>query len=296
VTRVSFDLTIRRYLRDIRNFPFITADEEIQLFKNWRDDGDLDAAHRIVTSHLRLVVKIAMDYRGYGLPLAELISEGNIGMMRALKRYDPGRGFRFATYAAWWIRAAMQEHALHSWSLVKMGTTAAQKKLFFGLRRLRSQLQAIDEGDLSPENVERIAAELGVPEADVVSMDRRLAIPDFSLNAPLQNDAEGEWQDWLVDEKSGQEADLGEQEELGLRRRLLQRAMGLLTERQRSILIARRLTEQPATLESLSRHYGVSPERVRQIELHAFDKVRSAVRRSSTLHEPAAEMATEAGI
>jgi RNA polymerase sigma-32 factor len=289
VTRASFDPTIRRYLRDIHKFPLITPEEEFHLFARWREQGDPTAAHRLVTSHLRLVAKIAMGYRGYGLPLNELISEGNVGMMQAVKRFDPDRGFRLATYAMWWIRAAIQEYILHSWSLVKMGTTAAQKKLFFNLRKLKGQLQAIDEGDLSPENVKKIATELGVPEADVVSMNRRLAAPDHSLNAPLKSDGEGEWQDWLIDDVSDQEANLGERQELGLRRHLLRDALALLTERQRRILIARRLNDQPTALKDLSRDYGVSAERVRQIELHAFDKVQSAVRHSRALRQQAAE-------
>ena len=293
MTRASFDPTIRRYLRDIHKFPLITPEEEFHLFARWRKQGDPTAAHRLVTSHLRLVAKIAMGYRGYGLPLSELISEGNVGMMQAVKRFDPDRGFRLATYAMWWIRAAIQEYILHSWSLVKMGTTAAQKKLFFNLRKLKGQLQAIDEGDLSPENVKKIATELGVPEADVVSMNRRLAAPDHSLNAPPKGDGEGEWQDWLVDDVSDQETNLGERQELGLRRHLLRDALALLTERQRRILIARRLNDRPTALKDLSEDYGVSAERVRQIELHAFDKVQRAVRHSSALRQHAAETVKE---
>jgi RNA polymerase sigma-32 factor len=219
-----------------------------------------------------------MGYRGYGLPLSELISEGNVGMMQAVKRFDPERGFRLATYAMWWIRAAIQEYILHSWSLVKMGTTAAQKKLFFNLRKLKGQLQAIDEGDLSPENVTKIATELGVPEADVVSMNRRLAAPDHSLNAPLKSDGEGEWQDWLVDDTSDQETDLSERQELGLRRDLLRGAMSHLTERERDILTERRLKEEPTTLEDLSQKYRISRERVRQIEVRAFEKLQKAIK------------------
>jgi RNA polymerase sigma-32 factor len=285
VTRASFDPTVRRYLRDIHKFPLITPDEEYHLFKRWREHGDPEAADHLVTSHLRLVAKIAIGYRGYGLPLSELISEGSVGMMRAVERFDPDRGFRLATYALWWVRAAMQEYILRSWSLVKMGTTTAQKKLFFNLRKLKSQLESIDEGDLSPENVKKIATELGVSEADVVSMNRRLAAPDNSLNAPLRSEDEGEWQDWLVDDVSDQEADLGERQELGLRRHLLHDAMALLTERQRRILIARRLSDRPTALKDLSRDYGVSAERVRQIELHAFDKVQRAVRHSRALRQ-----------
>src|SRR5690348_5724172 len=207
---------LTRYLQEIRKFPMLTAEEELDLSRGWRDNQDMEAAHKLVTSQLRLVAKIAMGYRGYGLPVGELISEGNVGMMQAVKRFDPDRGFRLATYAMWWIRAAIQEYILHSWSLVKMGTTAAQKKLFFNLRRLKGQIQAIEEGDLSPENVEKIATALDVPASDVVSMNRRLASPDHSLNAPLRNDGEGEWQDWLVDETDDQETSLGERQELGL--------------------------------------------------------------------------------
>jgi len=249
------------------------------LAKRWREHGDKDAAHKLVTSHLRLVAKIAMGYRGYGLPLSELISEGNVGMMQAVKRFDPDRGFRLATYAMWWIRAAIQEYVLHSWSLVKMGTTAAQKKLFFNLRKIKGQLQAIDEGDLSPENVKRIAKELAVPESDVVSMNRRLSAPDNSLNAPLRADGDGgEWQDWLVDEGPTQETRLGDRQELGLRRDLLLNAMTHLTARERDILVERRLKDEPATLEDLSQKYGISRERVRQIEVRAFEKLQKAIK------------------
>src|SRR5215469_5531571 len=269
---------LSRYLQEIRKFPLLTAEEELALSRRWRDEQDMEAAHKLVTSHLRLVAKIAMGYRGYGLPVGELISEGNVGMMQAVKRFDPDRGFRLATYAMWWIRAAIQEYILHSWSLVKMGTTAAQKKLFFNLRKLKGQLQAIEEGDLSPENVKKIATELDVPEADVVNMNRRLASPDHSLNAPLRGDSEGEWQDWLVDEAEDQETRLGQREESGLRKRLLRRAMTHLTERERDILTARRLRDEPVTLEDLSQHYGISRERVRQIEVRAFEKLQKAIR------------------
>jgi RNA polymerase sigma-32 factor len=238
----------------------------------------MEAAHKLVTSHLRLVAKIAMGYRGYGLPVGELISEGNVGMMQAVKRFDPDRGFRLATYAMWWIRAAIQEYILHSWSLVKMGTTAAQKKLFFNLRRLKGQMQAIDDGDLQPEQVAKIARVLDVPEQDVVSMNRRLAAPDHSLNAPLKSEGEGEWQDWLVDDVSDQETNLGDRQELGLRRDLLRGAMSHLTERERDILIERRLKEEPTTLEDLSQKYRISRERVRQIEVRAFEKLQKAIK------------------
>jgi RNA polymerase sigma-32 factor len=269
---------LSRYLRDIRAFPMLEPQEEYMLAKSWREHNDMDAAHKLVTSHLRLVAKIAMGYRGYGLPLGELISEGNLGMMQAVKRFDPDRGFRLATYAMWWIRAAIQEYILHSWSLVKMGTTAAQKKLFFNLRKLKGQLQAIDEGDLSPENVAKIATELEVPEADVISMNRRLASPDHSLNAPLRADSEGEWQDWLIDESASQETKLGDSQELGIRRDLLAKAMQHLNERERKILSERRLRENPTTLEDLSQQYGISRERVRQIEVRAFEKLQKAIK------------------
>src|ERR671933_900061 len=271
---------LSRYLQEIRKFPMLGQDEEYMLAKAWKEHEDPEAAKRLVTSHLRLVAKIAMGYRGYGLPLSELISEGNVGMMQAVKRFDPDRGFRLATYAMWWIRASIQEYILHSWSLVKMGTTAAQKKLFFNLRKLKGQLQAIDEGDLSPEHVKKIATELDVPEADVISMNRRLASPDHSLNAPLRADSEGEWQDWLVDEGDSQEQKLGERQELGIRRDLLQQAMRHLNDRERDILRERRLRENPTTLEELSQKYGISRERVRQIEVRAFEKLQKAIRAS----------------
>jgi RNA polymerase sigma-32 factor len=280
---VITDGNFNRYLQEIRRFPMLAPEEEFMLAKRWREHEDSGAAHRLVTSHLRLVAKIAMGYRGYGLPLNELISEGNVGMMQAVKRFDPDRGFRLATYAMWWIRAAIQEYILHSWSLVKIGTTAAQKKLFFNLRKLKGQLQAIDEGDLTPETVTKIATELDVPEADVVSMNRRLASPDHSLNAPLRADGEGEWQDWLVDEKDDQETTLADSEELSKRRQLLSKAMSSLNERERHILQERRLREEPTTLEDLSQHYNISRERVRQIEVRAFEKLQKAIK--SAAHE-----------
>src|SRR5436853_12883 len=236
VPSISSEGNLTRYLQEIRKFPMLEPEQECLLAKRWKEREDPQAAHRLVTSHLRLVAKIAMGYRGYGLPLSELISEGNVGMMQAVKRFDPDRGFRLATYAMWWIRAAIQEYILHSWSLVKMGTKAAQKKLFFNLRKLKGQLQAMEEGDLSPENLKKIATELDVPEADVISMNRRLASPDHSLNAPLRSDSEGEWQDWLVDESESQETMLGERQELGLRRDLLEKAMTHLNDRERHIL------------------------------------------------------------
>jgi RNA polymerase sigma-32 factor len=269
---------LSRYLQEIRKFPMLSAEEELALSRAWRERGDLEAAHKLVTSHLRLVAKIAMGYRGYGLPLGELISEGNVGMMQAVKRFDPDRGFRLATYAMWWIRAAIQEYILHSWSLVKMGTTAAQKKLFFNLRRLKGQMQAIDDGDLQPEQVTKIATMLAVPEQDVVSMNRRLAAPDHSLNAPLRSDSEGEWQDWLVDETESQETAMAEREEMDGRKALLAGALKTLNERERHILLERRLKDNPTTLEELSQHYGISRERVRQIEVRAFEKLQKAMK------------------
>ena len=278
VPSLSGEGSLTRYLQEIRKFPMLEPEEEYMLAKRWKEREDSEAAHRLVTSHLRLVAKIAMGYRGYGLPLSELISEGNVGLMQAVKRFDPDRGFRLATYAMWWIRAAIQEYILHSWSLVKMGTTAAQKKLFFNLRKLKGQLQAVEDGDLSPENLKKIATELDVPEADVVSMNRRLASPDHSLNAPLRSDSEGEWQDWLIDETDSQETMLGERQELGLRRDLLDKAMTHLNERERHILGERRLKDNPTTLEDLSQQYGISRERVRQIEVRAFEKLQKAIK------------------
>ncbi|HYB10619.1 MAG TPA: RNA polymerase sigma factor RpoH [Alphaproteobacteria bacterium] len=278
VGTLSPEGNLSRYLQEIRRFPMLHADEEYMLAKRWREHNDVEAAHRLVTSHLRLVAKIAMGYRGYGLPLAELISEGNVGLMQAVKRFEPDRGFRMATYAMWWIRAAIQEYILHSWSLVKMGTTAAQKKLFFNLRRLKGQLAAIDEGDLSPENVKKIATDLDVPEQDVIQMNRRLASPDHSLNAPVREDGDGEWQDWLVDEDDNQEVKLAEAQEMGNRRRLLEAALKSLNPRERKILVERRLKDNPTTLEDLSQEYGISRERVRQIEVRAFEKLQKAMK------------------
>jgi len=278
---ISSESNLSRYLQEIRRFPMLAPEEEYMLGKSWREHGDIDAAHKLVTSHLRLVAKIAMGYRGYGLPLSELISEGNVGMMQAVKRFEPDRGFRLATYAMWWIRAAIQEYILHSWSLVKMGTTAAQKKLFFNLRKLKGQMRAIDEGDLSPEQVNKIATTLDVPEADVISMNRRLGSPDHSLNAPLRQDGDGEWQDWLVDESDNQEIRLAESEELGKRKHLLNDAMGALNDRERRILTARRLQDEPITLEDLSQEYGISRERVRQIEVRAFEKLQKSIKNAA---------------
>jgi RNA polymerase sigma-32 factor len=277
VVNVAPEGNLTRYLQEIRKFPMLAPEEELALSKRWRDTEDMDAAHKLVTSHLRLVAKIAMGYRGYGLPVGELISEGNVGMMQAVKRFDPDRGFRLATYAMWWIRAAIQEYILHSWSLVKMGTTAAQKKLFFNLRRLKGQMQAIDDGDLKPEQVARIAHVLDVPEQDVVSMNRRLSAPDHSLNAPVRADSEGEWQDWLVDESESQETEIAEREEMSGRKTLLTGALKSLNDRERHILIERRLKDNPTTLEDLSQQYGISRERVRQIEVRAFEKLQKAM-------------------
>ncbi len=267
-----------RYLQHIRKYPMLTAEEEYRLAKRWVEAQDLSAAHALVTSHLRLVAKIAMGYRGYGLPLGELVSEGNVGMMQAVMRFDPERGFRLATYAMWWIRAAIQEYILHSWSLVKMGTTAAQKKLFFNLRKLKGQMQAVEEGDLSPEHVTAIADRLNVAETDVIQMNRRISNPDSSLNAPLREEGDGEWQDWLIDEGDSQENRLGEFEEFAGRRELLAVAMDTLSDRERQILSERRLKESPTTLENLSQRYGISRERVRQIEVRAFEKLQKSVR------------------
>ncbi|WP_341898515.1 RNA polymerase sigma factor RpoH [Ferrovibrio terrae] len=279
----SLEGGLSRYLSDIRRFPMLEPQEEFMLAKAWRDHGDVDAAHKLVTSHLRLVAKIAMGYRGYGLPVGELISEGNVGMMQAVKRFDPDKGFRLSTYAMWWIRASIQEYILRSWSLVKIGTTAAQKKLFFNLRRLRGQMKAIDGGQLTPEQVEKIATQLAVTKDEVITMDRRLAAPDHSLNAPLRGDEEGssEWQDWLVDETPNQETRLVEGDEFDSRKQLLATAMQQLNERERDILMQRRLTEEPTTLEDLSTRYGISRERVRQIEVRAFEKLQKAVRNAA---------------
>ncbi len=270
-------LGLTRYLEEIRKFPMLAPDEEFMLAKRWQEHQDSDAAEKLVTSHLRLVARIAMGYRGYGLPIGEVISEGNVGLMQAVKRFDPDKGFRLATYAMWWIRASIQEYILRSWSLVKMGTTAAQKKLFFNLRRAKSQLQALDEGDLKPEHVKKIATRLGVPEEDVVNMNRRLG-GDASLNAPIRAESEsGEWQDWLVDDTPTQEDRLVEDEELSRRKSYLSSAMSVLNDRERRVFEARRLTEDPATLEQLSEEFGVSRERIRQIEVRAFEKVQKAV-------------------
>ena len=269
---------LSRYLAEIRKFPLLDPQEEYMLAKRWREHEDTEAAHKLVTSHLRLVAKIAMGYRGYGLPINEVIAEGNIGLMQAVKRFEPERGFRLATYAMWWIRAAIQEYILRSWSLVKLGTTAAQKKLFFNLRRVKGQIEALEEGDLKPEQVTDIATRLGVPEEEVVNMNRRLASPDSSLNAPMGAESDAEWQDWLADESIDQETRLAESEELDERRTLLSTALEELTPRERDILEARRLRHDPMTLEDLSVKYDISRERVRQIEVRAFEKLQDKMK------------------
>lgn len=281
VTTINPETNLQRYLQEIRRFPMLERDEEYMLAKRWLEHDDTASAHKMVTSHLRLVAKIASGYRGYGLPLAELISEGNIGLMQAVKRFDPERGFRLATYAMWWIRAAIQEYILHSWSLVKIGTTAAQKKLFFNLRKLKGQIQAFEKGDLTPEHVGEIADRLNVTEDEVVMMNRRMAGSDHSLNAPLRADAEGEWIDWLADDSDSQELQLAETEEYSKRHLLLQDALGILNERERHILTERRLQEEPSTLEKLSNVYGISRERVRQIEVRAFEKLQNAMKKAA---------------
>jgi len=264
---------LTRYLQEINQFPLLSEEKEYMLGKRWREHADRDAAQELVTSHLRLVAKVAMGYRGYGLPLADLIAEGNVGLMQAVKRFEPDRGFRLSTYAIWWIRAAIQEYVLRSWSLVKIGTTAAQKKLFFGLRRIKSRLKALEAGDLPPETVKRIASELAVSEHDVIDMNRRLAGADQSLNVPRQEEGEAEWQDWVADERADPEAEVSAAQELRVRRDLLERAMSALSDRERHILIERRLSDPPKTLEELSQVYGVTRERIRQLEMRAFEKI-----------------------
>jgi RNA polymerase sigma-32 factor len=266
------------YLTEIRKFPLLDPQEEYMLAKRWREHQDPEAAHRLVTSHLRLVAKIAMGYRGYGLPISEIVSEGNVGLMQAVKRFEPEKGFRLATYAMWWIRASIQEYILRSWSLVKMGTTAAQKKLFFNLRRAKGQIEALEEGDMTHEHVETIAKKLGVPEQEVINMNRRLSAPDSSLNTPVGEEGDMEWQDWLTDDTLDQETQMAESDELEERRTLLSTALKELNERERDILQARRLRDDPATLEELSKKYDISRERVRQIEVRAFEKLQQAMK------------------
>jgi RNA polymerase sigma-32 factor len=270
---------LSRYLSEIRKFPMLAKDEEFMLAKRWQQHEDPEAAHRLVTSHLRLVAKIAMGYRGYGLPIGEVISEGNVGLMQAVKKFDPDKGFRLATYAMWWIRASIQEYILRSWSLVKMGTTAAHKKLFFNLRKAKSEIAALQEGDLRPDQVSQIATKLGVLDEEVISMNRRLAGGDASLNSPLRADSEAEWQDWLVDENTpSQESVVADAEEKSIRMSLLEEAMTELSDRERHILTERRLKDEPTTLEELAAQYGVSRERVRQIEVRAFEKLQKSMR------------------
>jgi RNA polymerase sigma-32 factor len=287
---------LARYLSEIRKFPMLEPNQEYMLAKAYKEHGDREAAHQLVTSHLRLVAKIAMGYRGYGLPIGEVISEGNVGLMQAVKRFEPEKGFRLATYAMWWIKASIQEYILRSWSLVKMGTTANQKRLFFNLRKVKGQIQALEDGDLRPDQVNEIATKLGVSAEEVISMNRRLG-GDASLNAPLRADSEsGEWQDWLVDDAPDQEERLAENEELDNRRQLLRDAMSVLNDREKRIFEARRLAEEPMTLEDLSTEFGVSRERVRQIEVRAFEKIQKAVQKGAReLERPRAELAAPAG-
>jgi len=276
----SGEAGLQRYLQDIRQFPMLQPDEEYMLAKRWKEHGDGKAAHRLITSHLRLVAKIAMGYRGYGLPIGEVISEGNVGLMQAVKKFEPDKGFRLATYAMWWIKASIQEFVLRSWSLVKMGTTANQKKLFFNLRKVKSQIEALEEGDLRPDQVQFIAKKLGVTEEDVVSMNRRLS-GDTSLNAAVRDDGDGDWQDWLVDESDSQEEMLVQSEETSMRMGLLKDALGKLTDRERRVFEARRLQDDPTTLEDLSQEFAVSRERIRQIEVRAFEKVQKAMKNAA---------------
>jgi RNA polymerase sigma-32 factor len=288
VPSISAEGNLSRYLQEIRKFPMLAQGEEFMLAKRWQEHQDTEAAHRLVTSHLRLVAKIAMGYRGYGLPISEVISEGNVGLMQAVKRFEPDKGFRLATYAMWWIKASIQEYILRSWSLVKMGTTANQKKLFFNLRKAKSKISALDEGDLHPDQVKLIAKRLGVTDQDVVDMNRRLG-GDASLNAPIRDDGEaGEWQDWLVDNTPNQEVIMAEHEEFDHRREALNGAIGVLNPRERRIFEARRLADDPMTLEDLASEFGVSRERVRQIEVRAFEKVQSAVKGTIARQEQAA--------
>jgi RNA polymerase sigma-32 factor len=282
---LSGEAGLSRYLTEIRKFPLLTPEDEYMFAKRWKEHQDPEAARRLVTSHLRLVAKIAMGYRGYGLPVSEIVSEGNVGLMQAVKRFDPERGFRLATYAMWWIRASIQEYVLRSWSMVKLGTTAAQKKLFFNLRKAKSNIGAIEEGDLTPAHTAKLADQLGVTQTEVTEMNRRLSGPDSSLNAPLRSESESEWQDWLADDTADQETRLADREEMNDRHELLMDAMKDLTERERDIIQARRLQDEPATLEELSQKYGVSRERVRQIEVRAFEKLQRGIK--SAVHQAA---------
>ncbi len=283
LSNITPEGNLSRYLEEIRKFPMLSAEDEYTLAKDWKDTGNIEAAHQLVTSHLRLVAKIAMGYRGYGLPMAELIAEGNLGMMHAVKRFEPEKGFRLSTYAMWWIKASIQEYILRSWSLVKIGTTAAQKKLFFNLRRLKGEIKAIEDGDLNPENVNRIASELDVSEDEVISMNRRMSGGDHSLNAQVSSEGESaEWQDWLVDDRDTQDVQFAEAEEYDVRRKLMFEAMKDLNDREIAIIQARRLNDSPETLEDLSQRFGISRERVRQIEVRAFEKLQLAVREKAT--------------
>ena len=282
IPSVSNDGDLSSYLRSIRRFPMLSIEEEFTLAKRLQEEGDTEAAHKLVTSHLRLVAKIAMGYRGYGLPLSELISEGNIGMMQAVKKFDPDKGFRLATYAMWWIRASIQEYILHSWSLVKMGTTAAQKKLFFNLKKIKGQLNAMEEGDLHPKNLEKIAEKLNVSKQEVINMNRRLASSDRSLNTPMHLDSDGDWIDWIEDDAPNQEVIVSEKDEFDKRYKLLKDSMDVLNEREKHIISQRRLRDDPLTLEELSEEYKISRERVRQIEVRAFEKLQEAVKSSAS--------------
>ena len=283
---LSSDSGLSRYLQEIRKYPLLTPDDEFMLAKRYQEHGDREAAHKLVTSHLRLVAKIAMGYRGYGLPISEVVSEGNIGLMTAVKKFDPDKGFRLATYAMWWIRAAIQEYVLRSWSLVKLGTTASQKKLFFNLRKAKSKISAYEEGDLTAEHVTKIAKSLGVNEQEVINMNRRLS-GDMSLNAPLSREEDtGEWQDWLVDQSASAETILADEEETENRHQLLVNAMGTLNEREAEIFRRRRLQDEPSTLEELAQEYNVSRERIRQIEVRAFEKVQENIVAAAKKAEP----------
>ena len=280
---ISNEGNLSSYMEQIKKFPLLNANEEYMLAKAWKDQGDIKSAHKLVTSHLRLVAKIASGYRGYGLPVSDLISEGNIGMMHAVKRFEPEKGFRLATYAMWWIKASIQEYVLRSWSLVKIGTTAAQKKLFFNLKKIKSKISALDEGDLSPDQVTKIATELSVPEKEVVSMNRRISGSDYSLNTPVSEDGQGEWQDWLEDETQNQEISFAESEEFLIKKNIMNEAFEVLTEREKDIICERQLNEKPLTLEDLSKKHEVSRERIRQIEAKAFEKLQKTMREKAKL-------------
>ena len=275
IPSISNEGNLSSYMEQIKKFPLLEAKEEYMLAKAWKNQGDVKAAHKLVTSHLRLVAKIASGYRGYGLPLSDLISEGNIGMMHAVKRFEPEKGFRLATYAMWWIKASIQEYILRSWSLVKIGTTAAQKKLFFNLKKIKSKISAIEDGDLTPDQVDKIATELSVPHKEVISMNRRISGSDYSLNSPVTDDSSGEWQDWLEDDTQNQEASFADTEEYLIKKNILSDSLEYLNERERDIISERQLSENPLTLEELSNRYGVSRERIRQIEAKAFEKLQS---------------------